>query len=100
VDPTRNQFSFEGGTFQKQLPPLSVENGDHPLRVRHAQELLDAINQAHSNGMKCNLLLLIGTKYGTTKGRIRSAVDPGDWVVKEFSGDVSGGFEFTLNRVE
>ena len=86
--------------FALAVPPLSVKNGHHPLRVRHAQELLDAVNQAYSNGTTCRLLLLKGTKYGTTKGGIRAAVDPGDWVVDKVSGDVSCGFEFTLERVE
>ena len=100
VAPTRNRFSHEEGTFRKQVLPLSVKNGDHPLRVRHAQELIDAINQAHSNGLKCNLLLLRGTKYGTTKGGIKSAVDPGNWIVDKVSGDVSSGFQFVLVRVK
>jgi len=80
--------------------PLSVKSRDAGLRVRHAQELLDAINLAHSKGMKCKLLLLRGTKYGTTKGGIKSAVDPGDWVVDKVSGNVSSGFEFILMRAE
>ena len=79
---------------------MSVKNGDHGLRIRHAQELLDAINQAYSNGLKCKLLLLTGTKYGRTKGGIKSAVDPAAWVVDEVSGDVSSGFEFILVRAE
>ncbi len=40
-NPARNQFNFVEGTFHKQVLPLSVEGGDHGLRVRHAQELLD-----------------------------------------------------------
>ena len=98
-DPARNEFDFAEGTFHKQVLPLSVERGDHGLRVRHAQELLDAINQAYSNGMKCRLLLLKGTKYGRTSGRIHVAVDPGDWVVKSASGDVASGFELLIARV-
>ena len=100
IAPARNRFNHEEGTFQKHVPPLSAKNGDHPLRVRHAQELLDAINQAHSKGMKCHLLLLKGTKYGMTKGGIKSAVDPDIWIVDKVSGDVSSGFEFVLVRVE
>lgn len=99
-DPTRNQFSLKDGTFHKQIVPLSVERGDHGLRVRHAQELHDAVNQAHATGAKCKLMLLRGTKYGTTKGAIKSAVDPGHWIVTKVSGDVSSGFEFVLERIE
>ena len=98
IDPARNRFSYEGGTFQKHVLPLSVKNGDHGLRVRHAQELLDAVNQAYSNEMKCRLLLLKGTKYGTTKGGIHTAVDPDNWYVRSVSGDVPSGFEFFLAR--
>ena len=97
-DPARNQFDFAEGTFHKQVLPLSVERGDHGLRVRHAQELLDGVSQAKAHGMKCRLLLLRGTKYGTTKGGIHAAVDPGDWVVQSHSGDVQNGFQFSLRR--
>ena len=88
IDPDRNQFDFAEGTFHKQVLPLSVEQGDHGLRVRHAQERLDGISQAKAHGMKCRLLLLRGTKNGTTKGGIHAAGDPGYWVVDEVSGDV------------
>ena len=99
IDPARNRFSHEDGTFQKQVLPLSVENGDPEFRVRHAQELLDAITKAKSNQMKCRLLLLRGTRYGKTKGGIKSAVDPESWKVKRLSGDVETGFQFVLERV-
>lgn len=99
IDPARNRFNYEEGSFRKQVLSLSVKNGDHGLRARHAQELLDAINRAHSNGLKCKLMLLKGTKYGTSTGGIHAAVDPSDWIVKELSGDVAGGFEFVLHRV-
>ena len=99
-DPGRNRFDHEAGTFQKLVPQLSVKNGDHALRVRHAQELLDAINQAYANRMKCNLLLLKGTKYGRTAGGIKSAVDPDHWIVKSVSGNVPSGFKFFLVRVK
>ncbi len=99
VDPARNQLDLAKGTFHKQVQPVSVERGDHGLRVRHAQELLDAANQAHSNELECKLMLLKGTKYGTTKGGIHAAVDTGDWIVKSITGDVSDGFAFSLERI-
>ncbi len=97
-DPARNQFDFIEGTFHKQVLPLSVEAGDHGLSVRHAQELLDGVSQAKAHGMKCRLLLLRGTKYGTTKGDIHAAADPGYWIVHSHSGDVQNGFQFFLRR--
>ncbi len=99
IDPALNHFDFIGGKFHKEIRPLSVQRGDHGIRVRHAQELIDAVNQAYSSGMRCKLMLLTGTKYGTTKGGIKSAVDPGDWIVKTATGDVASGFSFELERV-
>ena len=99
MDAARNRYDFEAGTFHKQVPPLSVKGGDNGLTVRHAQELLDAVSQAYSSKMKCGLLLLRGTRSGTTKGGIKSAADPGHWVVDELSGDVCDGFNFKLSRI-
>jgi hypothetical protein len=100
IDPVRNKFDFDKGTFKKQVLPLSSERGDHGMRIRHAQELLDAVNQANSTDMRCRLLLLKGTKYGTTKGGIHAAIDPGSWTVEKVPGDVSSGFAFKLKRIE
>ena len=100
VDPSNNEFDYQGGTFHKEVLPLSVAQGDHGLRVRHAQELLDAIKQAALEDISCRLLLLRGTKYGTTTGGIHAAVDPGLWIVRDHSGSVDTGFKFSLERVE
>lgn len=100
IDPARNRFDFVKGTFHKEVQPLSVERGDHAVRIRHAQELLDSINQAYSDKAKCRLLMLRGTKYGTTRGGIHAAVDPDVWSVDEVSGDVEKGYQFRLGRVE
>jgi hypothetical protein len=100
IDPVNNCFDFTKGEFHKTVPPLSTSKGDHGLRVRHAQELLDAVTRAYREQLTCRLLLLRGTKYGTTKGGIHAAVDPGSWSVSEVSGDVETGFQFRLVRFE
>ena len=99
VDPARNSFDAVVGAFHKKVPPLSVEAGDHSLRVRHAQELLDAVREALDEGTENRLLLLRGTRYSNKKGVIYAAVDPGFWSVRTVSGDVNNGFEFTLVRI-
>ena len=88
------------GTFCKKVLPVAASNGDSPTRVRHAQELFDAIEDAYSNGLKCQLLLEKGTKYGTTPGGVRAAVDGNSWMVTELKGTVAKGFNFVLERVD
>ncbi len=68
--------------------------------IRHTQQLFDAVKDAYSNGLKCQLLLEKGTRYGTTPGGVRAAVDGDSWMVTELSGDVASGFQFFLERVE
>ena len=99
-DQPRNKFSRLDGTFSKSIKPVSKAGGDSPARVRHAQALFDAVEDAHSTQAKCQLLIVKGTKYGTTTGGIRAAVDGDHWIVKSVSGDVSRGFEFELVRTE
>ncbi len=98
-DKARNQFDRLEGIFRKEVLPVSEGRGDSPPRIRHAQELLDAVEDAYANGLKCQLLLEKGTKYGTTPGGVRAAVDGDSWIVMEQSGDVASGFQFVLERV-
>ena len=62
--------------------------------------MFDAVSQAFSTGLKCKLMLVKGTKYGTTQGGVKAAGDGDHWLVRELSGNVSDGFEFVLVRVE
>ena len=98
VDPENNRFDYVAGRFNKRVPGLSKENGDHGIRIRHAQELLDAVRDARQTHRPCGLMLLKGTKYGTTKGGVRAAIEPAFWTVTEVSGDVAAGFAFSLAR--
>ncbi len=99
-DKARNDFRHLDGIFRKELLPVSASRGDSPPRIRHAQALFDAAEDAYSHGLKCQLLLEKGTRYGTTPGGVRAAVDGDTWIVTELSGDVASGFQFLLERVE
>lgn len=82
------------------MRPLSVSDGEAALTVSHAKELFDAVNQAFETNLKCRLLLLKGTKYGTSTGGVKGAVDGDHWIVRQVSGTVDEGFEFILERVK
>jgi len=99
-DKARNEFRHMDGIFRKEVLPVSASKGDSPPRIRHAQGLYDAVEDAFSHELKCQLMLKKGTRYGTTPGGVRAAVDGDSWIVKELSGDVSSGFVFVLERVE
>ena len=99
-DKARNEFRHLDGIFRKKVLPVSASRGDSPPRIRHARGLFNAAEDAYSNGLKCRLLLEKGTRYGTTLGGVRAAVDGDRWIVTELSGDVASGFQFTLDRVE
>ena len=99
-DKARNEFRHMDGVFRKEVLPVSASKGDSPPRIRHAQGLYDAVEDAFSHELKCQLMLEKGTRYGTTPGGVRAAVDGDNWIVKELSGAVSSGFVFVLERVE
>ena len=99
-DTANNICDHFEGTFKKFVGPLSVSSGDEPQTVRHSQQLFDAVSEIHSESSKCKLLLSKGTKYGSSTGGVRGAVDSDLWIVKELSGDVGVGFGFVLVRVQ
>lgn len=88
------------GIFYKEVPSVASSKGDSLPRIRKAQELFDGIKDALSNGLKCQLMLEKGTKYGTTPGGIKAAVEGNSWLVTELNGTVADGFNFILERVE
>ena len=88
------------GIFCKEVPPVAASKGDSLPRIRHAQKLFNAIEDAHSNGLKCQLMLEKATMYGTTREGIKAAVDGNSWLVTELKGTVVDGFNFILERVE
>jgi hypothetical protein len=100
IDQANNQYDHKGGVFKKWVKPLSTVQGVARQTIRHSQELLDAIKNAHEEGKRCRLLLVKGTKNGKTAGGVRAAVDADSWIVTEFSGSVSDGFGFTLERTK
>jgi hypothetical protein len=98
-DKAKNDYRHMDGIFRKEVLPVSTGRGDSLPRIRHAQGLYDAVEDAYSNGLMCLLMLEKGTRYGTTPGGVRAAVDGDSWIVKDLSGDVSSGFVFVLERV-
>jgi hypothetical protein len=77
---------------------LSLELNEDSATIRHADELFTALAHAFNEKLMCRLMLLKGTKYGKTGGKIKSAVDGDYWAVKELSGSVATGMDFLLER--
>lgn len=100
IDEEDNIYSHMEGTFRKHIRPLSVEYNESPITVRHAEQLYQAIEHVFNEKIKCHLMLLKGTKYGKTKGGVKSAVDGDYWKVTDLSGTVKSGFDFVLKRTE
>tara|TARA_R110001592_G_C13144162_1_gene747575 strand:+ start:534 stop:863 length:330 start_codon:yes stop_codon:yes gene_type:complete len=99
IEKEDNQYNHNEGTFKKYVPALSKENGTPALSISHAQELHDALRHSYDQDLKCRLLLVKGTKWGTFEGGVRTAPDGDLWVVSRFIGTVAEGFEFVLERV-
>ena len=100
IDKENNIYDHFSGKFIKVVPPRLKEQRDAVLNISHAQELLDAVSKSFNKGLKCRLLILKGTKFGTTTGGIKSAADGDYWQVTAFNdGSVAEGFNFTLERV-
>ena len=99
-DRARNEYRHLDGIFRKEVKAVSDKNGDSRPRIRHTQQLFDAVKDAYSNGLKCQLLLEKNTRYSSKPGDIRAAVDGDRWVVTELSGDVESGFQFVLERTQ
>jgi hypothetical protein len=100
LDKARSDYRHLDGIFRKEVEAVSDENGDSRPRIRHAQQLFDAVVDAYSTGLKCQLLLEKNTRYSTKPGNVRAAVDGDNWMVTEHSGEVASGFQFKLERVE
>ncbi|GDY26632.1 hypothetical protein AHAT_25220 [Agarivorans sp. Toyoura001] len=100
IDKKRNIYKHKDGVFIKKVRPLSKDLGDAPLTVSHGKELFDAINETFASKKECRLLIVKGTKYGTSSGGVRAVMDHDLWRVSSFSGTVRQGFEFVLERVK
>jgi len=100
IDKENNIYNHNAGTFTKYVRSLTKEQGDATLSISHAQELFDAVTNSFNTNLKCHLLLVKGTKFGTTNGPIKAAADGDNWQVTKLGGSVSEGFNFTLERVE
>lgn len=99
-DKERNKYDHIKGVFIKKIRPLSKELGDAPLTVSHGKELYNAVKVTYENEDYCKLLIVNGTKYGTSSGGIRAVIDSDLWQFSTFTGTVEEGFEFILERVK
>ncbi|TRX52748.1 hypothetical protein [Thalassomonas sp. M1454] len=100
IDRENNNYSHGKGIFTKKVRPLSKELGDASLTVSHGKELYDAAKQTFMNGDYCRLLLVKGTKYGTSSGGVKAVIDNDLWKFSKFEGSVDRGFDFVLERVD
>jgi hypothetical protein len=99
-DQERNRYSHLAGTFHKIVPALSKEGSHASPTVRHAQELLETVVAAQRDDSLFRVLLIKGTKNGTSNGAVKAAVDGDLWRVREVSGTVAEGYEFIIYRAE
>jgi hypothetical protein len=100
IHPEDTVYNHKGGIFAKHVPPRSISLGHKALTVSHSKELFEAARDAYTNELKCRMLLVKGSKYGTTKGGIKAAVDGDIWQLSEFNGSVENGYSFKAERVE
>ncbi len=78
---------------------MSKNLNDEPLSISHSRELFDAVSKVNESNSKCKILLVKGTKFGTTKGGIKAAADADYWIVTDISGSVETGYEFNALRI-
>lgn len=97
-DKERNQYDHMDGVFSKSVEPLSENDGASPQTIKHSEELFNAVKHAYEAKLRSQLLLVKGTKSGTSEGGVKAAVDGDGWVVREMSGSVERGYEFVLER--
>ena len=95
-----NIYNHKLGVFSKRVPPMSKSLGHEPLSISHSRELFDAVSESFTNKLKCRMMLVKGTKFGTTKGGVKAAADGHLWQVTEFSGSVEEGYAFKVERIE
>lgn len=100
IHPEDNIYNHKSGVFTKCIPPMSKSTGHDPLSVSHSKELFDAVSDSYANNLKCRMLLVKGTKFGTTQGGIKAAADGHLWNVTELKGSVENGYSFKVERVE
>lgn len=100
IDKERNIYKHKQGLFIKKVRPLSKDLGDAPATVRHGDELFEVVSETLRDKSLCKVLLVKGTKYGTSSGGVRAAMDNDLWQCTSFSGTVELGFEFVLERVK
>jgi len=99
-EPESTVYNHEDGTFHKSVPAMSKELGHKPLTVSHSTELFGAVSSAQREKLPCRLLLVRGTKFGTSKGPIKAAADADYWVIESVFGSVDQGYKFVAVRMK
>ncbi len=99
IDPENNKYSHKIGTFFKRVPAMTKELGHEPLSISHSKELFEAVTDAFSRSIECYVILVKGTKFGTSKGGVKAGYDSHLWIVEELEGSVEEGYEFNLTRI-
>lgn len=94
-----NRYNHAAGVYEKRVRGMSPAKESAPT-LRHSRELFDTARAAHAQNTSCRLLLLKGTKNGTTPGGVKSALDDGIWRVTRVDGSVEQGYEFRLERIK
>jgi hypothetical protein len=98
-DKENNVYNHKKGTFKKNIPPMTGENGYSSLSISHAKELYEAAKDVYVNKLYCRMMLTKGTNSGTTKGGVTAAVDGDFWMVTKFSGAIDSGVSLVIERV-
>lgn len=99
IHPEDNRYNHKDGTFSKRVPAMSIELGHDPLSISHSKELFEAVRDAFSQSLECYVILVKGTKFGTSKGGIKAGHDDHFWIVESLGGTVENGYEFKLCRI-
>lgn len=95
-----NDYNHKAGYFYKRVPPMTTALGNTHSSISHSRELFNAALDAYTHKLKCRILLVKGSKFGTTKGAIKAAVEGHLWQVTELIGDISLGYSLKIERVE
>lgn len=97
-DRESTRYDHESGTFRKSVPAMSRRLGHAALSVSHSTELFEAVSSAYREKLPCRVLLVRGTKFGTSKGPIRAAADADFWMIARVRGSVDEGYGFVAVR--
>ncbi|MFT6270294.1 MAG: hypothetical protein ACJAVV_003128 [Alphaproteobacteria bacterium] len=70
------------GVFKKHVRPMSKKLDSEPLSISDSKELYDAAKNCLRAEVDGRLLLVKGTKFGTTTSGMITALDGHNWRIK------------------